>query len=118
MKDWKALLRPESLAQLQANYRQQLPLKGSRREVDFEPVSKLFNATGGGCWLITEVDEDGLAFGLADLGYPELGYISLPELAEFRGLADLGIEEDRFFKARLTLSGYADDARKRGYIHA
>ena len=41
---------------------------------------KFFNAYGQGTWLITEYDGHDRMFGLADMGYPELGYISLKEL--------------------------------------
>jgi hypothetical protein len=116
MTDWRTIFHKETLEQLLANAKEQAPLKGTRRERDFEPVCKLFNPTGGGTWLITECDEDGLAFGLADMGYPELGYVSMDELAEFKGLADLGIEEDRHWKATKTLSQYAEEARRLGYI--
>ena len=117
MRDWRTLFRKETLDQLLANAAEQAPLKGTRRERDFKPV-KLFNPTGPGTWLITECDEDGEAFGLADLGYPELGYISMEELAAFQGRAGLGIEEDIHFKATKTLSEYAKESRRLGYIRA
>ena len=56
--------------------------------IDFEPVVKLFTPDGNATWLLTELDPNGayLAFGLCDLGLgePELGYVSLPELAAAR----------------------------------
>jgi hypothetical protein len=116
MDTWKRLLRSETLEKLQANYREQLPHKGRKSERDFEPVCKLFNPTGGGTWLLTECDEDGLAFGLADMGYPEMGYVSMDELAEFKGLGGLGIEEDIHFRATKPLSEYAREAHQLGYI--
>jgi len=39
--------------------------------------------TPAGDWYITEKDDEAVqhqAFGLANLGYPELGYVSLPEI--------------------------------------
>ena len=85
-----------------------------------KPVMKLFDPTGSGTWLISEMDENGMMFGLADLGMgsPELGYIYLPELAEYRGLLGLGIERDTWFKGDKPLSEYADAARAAGRITA
>lgn len=118
MSDWTKLLRPEARVQLLLNGRKQAPLKGTKGEIDFEPVTKLFVPWGAGTFLLTEVDEDGLAFGLADVGYPELGYISLNELAEIRGPGGLQIEEDIHFAADKPLSKYADEARREGHIRA
>ena len=62
---------------------------------------KLFNPVGRGTWWICEGEEqedgDWLLFGLADLGDPEFGYISLNELLEYRGPLGLGIERDLHF---------------------
>jgi hypothetical protein len=89
---------------------------------DFEPVVKLFNPAGAATWLLTELDPDNedIAFGLADLGFgtPELGSVSISELAAFRGRLGLGIERDRYFTADKRLSEYADEARKAGRISA
>ena len=48
------------------------------------PVVKLFNPVGGGTWLLSEMDEQGIAFGLCDLGMgePELGYVAIQELEQ------------------------------------
>lgn len=65
---------------------------------------KLFNPSGVGTWYITEfsrVAPDGcenLAFGLCDLGDPELGYVSIEELSNFKGPMGIGIEIDMHFK--------------------
>jgi len=115
---WTELLRPETRVQLLLNGRKQAPLKGTKGEVDFEPACKLFVPWGAGTFLLTEVDEDGLAFGLADVGFPELGYISLDELAEIRGPGGLKIEEDLHFTADKPLSKYAEEARQAGCIRA
>lgn len=87
--------------------------------IDFQPVVKLFTPDAQCTWLLTELDPDGgLAFGLCDLGLgsPELGYVSLAELATVRGKLGLPIERDRHFVANKTISAYADEARARGYI--
>ena len=118
--DWRTLLRPETLAQLQANHREQLPLKATCGERDFTPCATLFTPWGAATFLLSECDEDGLAFGLSDLGFgcPELGYVSLDELASVRGPGGITIEEDLHWTARKTLNQYAREARTEGCIKA
>jgi len=50
-------------------------------------VVKLYTPNAGATWLLSELDAEGIAFGLCDLGlgFPELGYVSLAELEAFRG---------------------------------
>ncbi len=70
--------------------------------IDFEPVVKLFTPDGNATWLLTELAPNGyLAFGLCDLGLgePELGYVSLHELAAARGSLGLAVERDLYFTA-------------------
>lgn len=90
--------------------------------IDPHPVVKLFTPDAGATWLLTEIDPDDedLAFGLCDLGLgcPELGYVRLSELAAVRGRLGLPIERDRHFKARKSLSAYAEEARFAGRIRA
>ncbi len=85
------------------------------RGEDFPPVVKLFTPDAGCTWLLTELDpqEPYIAFGLCDLGmgYPELGYVSLAELASVRGKLGLPIERDLHFTATHPLSVYAHAAR-------
>jgi hypothetical protein len=86
---------------------------------DFHPVVKLFNPVGAATWLLSELDEDGdTAFGLCDLGMgePELGYVSLGELASVTLRFDLFIERDIHFTAKKPLSEYAAEARRLGRI--
>lgn len=101
-----------------ANGCAQEPVRGTPQEIDFKPVVKLFNPLGVGTWLLTELDPENpdIAFGLCDLGFPELGSVSIAELEAFRGLAGLGIERDRHWTAKLTLNGYANQARTAGRI--
>ncbi len=90
-------------------------------EQDPVPVLKLFNPCGAATWLITELDEDGdTMFGLCDLGFgsPELGYVSLKELASIRLPFGLSIERDLRFKGEYPLSKYAEMARASGSIAA
>jgi len=90
--------------------------------VDFKPVVKLFCPWGAATWLLTELDPDNpdIAFGLCDLGMgsPEIGSVSLAEIAAVRGPAGLRIERDLYFEADKTLEGYADEARRLGHIKA
>ena len=69
----------DSLAeQLLANGRaQRAAMDKGDDALDFKPVVKLFTPDAQCTWLLTEIDpDDGLAFGLCDLGMsePELGY--------------------------------------------
>ena len=89
-------------------------------EAERVPVVKFFGG-GAGTWLISEMDEDEIMFGLCDLGMgcPELGYVSLAELKEVRFPPfGLGIERDLYFKANKTLAEYADEAQVNGRISA
>ena len=103
-----------------ANGRAQEPVRGTPDEIDFEPVVKLFNPIGTGTWLLTELDPENpdIAFGLCDLGYPELGSVSISELEAIRLPLGLGIERDRHWTAKKTLNAYADEARVSGRIIA
>ena len=114
------LLGVEAVQQLHANGKEQEPLKGTREERDFMPVCKLFLPWTAGTWLLTELDDDGLAFGLADLGFgtPEIGYISLDEIWEVKGPGGLRVERDIHWRATKTLSQYATEARQQGFIRA
>jgi len=53
---------------------------------DPAPVVELFTPDAGATWLLTEIDSDDHAFGLCDLGLgtPEIGWVSLDELATVR----------------------------------
>ncbi len=72
-------------------------------DVDPPPAIKLFTPDAGATWLPTEIDPDNHdhAFGLCDLGLgmPELGWVSLAELALVRGRLGLPIERDLHFRA-------------------
>ena len=86
------------------------------QDIDPKPVVKLFTPDAGATWLLTELDpaDHDIAFGLCDLGLgcPELGYVSLTELASVRGKLGLPVERDRHFTPEKALSGYAEDARR------
>ncbi|MEP7113887.1 MAG: DUF2958 domain-containing protein [Ilumatobacteraceae bacterium] len=90
--------------------------------IDFRPVVKLFTPDAGCTWLLTEIDPDDTdrAFGLCDLGmgYPELGYVSLEELASVRGKLGLPIERDLHFAPAKPISAYVNEARALGRISA
>ena len=110
---------------LRNNWRRGCELAAQDRESEHDPrpVVKLFNPCGAATWLLTELfTEDGvdMAFGLCDLGFgtPELGYVSIDELADIRVMGGLlGIERDRHFIADKTLSEYAAEAREIGRIN-
>lgn len=92
---------------------------GRQRDVDHVPVVKFFNPLGEGVWLATELDEDGdTLFGLADIGYPELGCFSLEELASIHLPFGMGIERDILFTGDFPISVWAQAAREAGSIRA
>lgn len=91
---------------------------GKERGKDHTPVVKLFTPDAQATWLLIDIDPENtdLAFGLCDLGYPELGYVSLAELATIRGPFGLPIERDLHFTAQYPLSVYTQAARLAGRI--
>ena len=117
------LLTNEQHARLLANGRAtQEAQKAGRREPDHWPVVKLFTPDAGATWLLTELDPDEpeIAFGLCDLGlgFPELGSVSLLELAQVRGKLGLPVERDEWFEADKPLSAYTEEASSAGRIVA
>ena len=99
--------------------RERLIANDRDRGADHVPVVKFFNPLGDGVWLATELDADGdILFGLADLGYPELGSFSLGELASVQLPFGMGIERDIAFTTELPLSVWAEAAHRAGSIRA
>lgn len=89
------------------------------RDGDPVPVLKLFNPVGPGTWLITELGDDGdTLFGLCDLdmGFPELGSISLSEITSVKLPLGLTIERDVSFQGRVPISRWTEIARQTGSI--
>ncbi len=104
---------------LTQSQRARLLANGRIPDADHIPVVKFFNPFGQGTWLATELDEDGdILFGLADLGYPELGSWSLSEMAAMRLPFGMGIERDLHFEGRYPISVWAEVARAEGSISA
>jgi hypothetical protein len=115
------LLPPEIKARLLENGRKNAErINDDSYTIDFHPVVKLFTPDAGFTWLLTEIDPDHheIAFGLCDLGmgYPELGCVSLAEIADLRGKLGLPVERDLHFEGEKSLSAYADEARLLGRI--
>jgi hypothetical protein len=83
-------------------------------QIDPLPAVKLFTPDAGATWLLSELDPEDpdRAFGLCDLGLgcPEIGYVSLTELASVRGWRGLPVERDLHFAADRPLSGYSAEA--------
>ncbi|MEP7170125.1 MAG: DUF2958 domain-containing protein [Bacteroidota bacterium] len=79
---------------------------------DHDPVVKLFTPDADCTWLITEIVDEDRAFGLCDLGhgFPELGYLSISEIANLRGHLGLPAERDLFFEAKYPISVYTEAA--------
>lgn len=106
---------------LLANGRKQRAAIDSGTEpLDFAPVVKFFAPDANATWLLTELEpgDPGIAFGLCDLGMgcPELGYVSLTELAAVRGPLGLHVERDLHFNADKSISAYAEAARTAGRV--
>ena len=105
---------------LRANDRARCEALRQGTEVRFDPVPvvRFFNPVGAATWLAAEMDEDGILFGLADLGFgcPELGSFSLHELQSIRLPLGLGIERDLSFVGQYPLSVYARAAARAGSL--
>ena len=117
--NWYDILKGDTREQLEANWREQAKVKGTSKELDYEPVCKLFIPWASGTWLLTELEPGpSLAFGLCDLGFgtPELGDVCLRELFDYEGPGGLRLEQDIHFKAKMTLRQYADHARRIGCV--
>ncbi len=117
-----SFLTGEQVEQLMANGRESRAFQARDALFDPMPVVKLFTPDAGATWLLTEIDPDepSMAFGLADLGlgFPELGFFCLDELASVRGHLHLPIEQDGSFRATQAISAYAALARRVGRIEA
>ncbi len=110
-----AELRERLIANAKASKRS--PVSGT----DPEPVLKLFTPWAGATWLITELVDEDIMFGLCDLGMgeAELGYVSLSELQSIKGPFGLRIERDIHFEPNgKKLSDYTREAHQQGRIYA
>ena len=108
---------PRSLyEQMERNHKLHMSSAPEPGSIDFKPVVKLLITVGGNAtWLLTEIDEQGIAFGLCDLGqgFPELGYVDLQSLSK-----DFGdrLERDLHFRSTEKLSAYVNYARQKRMI--
>ncbi|MBW8461373.1 DUF2958 domain-containing protein [Acidovorax sp.] len=113
-----ALISDKQRLRLLANGRESL----QNPDFDLAPVLKLFTPDVGVTWLLTEIDpeERDRAFGLCDLGlgFPELGWVSLWELATVCGRLGLPIKRDLSFQAEKRMRAHARDMRHTGRIGA
>jgi hypothetical protein len=113
------LFTKEQTEQLKANCQAQIVrMDAGEADIDFKPVVKLFTPDAQFTWLLTELGNDNIAFGLCDLGLgmPEIGFVCVRELEDLRGPSGLPIERDEHFEATKTLSAYAEEARAHGRI--
>jgi hypothetical protein len=104
------MIRPADIAQMEANYREQLPLKATGREKDFMPPVRLHIPYTDMMWLLSELEPDGMAFGLCQISMAELGSVWLPELADI-AVQGLRVIQDLEFVPKMTLGQYADRSR-------
>lgn len=99
-------------------------LEANQREPDDKdderPVVRLFTPLAQSVWLLSRVDPNDAdkAFGLCDegQGQPDLGYVSLHDLASRFG--HLSVRWDEKFKADKSLAAYAAEAKKAGRIES
>jgi len=122
-------LKPTSEAQCcvcgaKAYYRLDIEINWFRGDDVVVKVCTAHSIKSGGeaaTWLLTELDPDEptRAFGLCDLGmgFPELGYVDLDELAQVKRMG-LGVERDRYFSTEIPLSKYAAEAASKQRIVA
>ena len=105
--------------QLIANCQAQIANKDAGKpDIDFKPVVKLFTPDAQCTWLLAELGNDNIVYGLCDLGLgcPEFGFVCMHELRDLRGPLGLPVERDEHFEADKTLSAYANEARAQGRI--
>ena len=81
------------------------------------PVVRLFVPYTICSWLLCSMTEEGLGYGMADLGSPEWGYVNLDELAEVeidvQGLT-LRVERDDTFIPMFPMRVHEHVARSQG----
>ncbi len=95
---WNLYVRVSSSVLLPKEMREQLPLLYSQEhEKDPMVYVKFFHPNSHWTWYATEFDGLDMFFGWVYGDFPELGYFTLTELAEFKDQLGLGIERDEHF---------------------
>lgn len=113
--DWKELFTPEQFQQLKCNHAHNAEWRGTRKEADHAPVCRVYLPWMDFYWLLSEVDDEGMAFGLCVLFEPEIGYVYLPEILEVKGPAGEFARVDPEFEGDKPLSEHADEVRRLFY---
>lgn len=107
-----ALLTDELRAKLQDNGRRQRDVRGTKDEIDFVPVMRLYTPLMKAIWLLTEIDPKNAdkAIGLHDPGNgpAELCTVSLSGLQ--RRFAQQSVRRDEGFETDEPLSVFARKA--------
>ena len=101
------LLGAKRLAALRENHKHR-----HENSHDPYPVAHLYLPGGRHQWLLTELDDDNVAFGLCDLGmgFPEPGYVDLNEVMAAAASVNVKLCCTADFRAIAPLSVYADQA--------
>ena len=90
--------------------------------LDDPPVIKLHTPNAGATWLISAIDpaDRERAWGLCDtgMGTPELGWVSLAELAGLHDRFGVEVCRDEAFRPSANLGVYASVAARLGVIVA
>lgn len=112
----RGLIRPEDIAVLEENWRQQQPVKGTRDEIDHIVQVRLYLpfSQGMSWWLTEKEPGSDLMFGLCQITEAELGYVSLDELSEVRHPQGPRVLQDTTFRPSKSLSWYTALARRSG----
>lgn len=111
--DWTKLIQERELQQLIINHEENLPLRGTQQERSLQPIVKLHIPFTYCVWLLSECDNDGIAFGLCQIQVAELRNVWLPEVADI-DINGLEVVQDTDFNPTMTLTEYADKARSNG----
>ncbi|MFM1998099.1 MAG: hypothetical protein RL204_46 [Bacteroidota bacterium] len=80
---------------------------------DHAPIVKWFTPDANTTWLVSEIVDEETAFGLCDMGhgFPELGYISMPDITGYISPNGHKIERDIHFEGKFPMSVYHQAAR-------
>lgn len=111
--DYLKLIREKDLQQLVINRQAQRPVQGTAKEIKFMPVVKLHIPYTHCLWLLSELDEDFIAFGLCQIHCAELGSVWLDELLDL-DIDGLKVVQDTTFQPTMTIGDYAKMANRNG----
>lgn len=113
--EWTELFTPQQLTELNANHAMNLERRGTGKELDPMPVCRVYLPWMDFYWLLTEMDGDGVGFGLCVLFEPEIGYVDMREVLDVKSPTGERAKVDENWTADKTLSEYSDEVRRLFY---